>query len=349
MRDLKMLHWQVEERMVAVKEEEIWKGFVPGKFALYDEEQCFFDGEYMAKPVDFCANTALKYGGEYIAIWDVSKELSLPLLTAKIVHELFHAFQMENWAACWSNEMEAIFQYEYSEESLSLKRRENRLLTDLVKDFQQEKWEEVLALRSYREKKFPYEFRYESCVEEIEGTATYVEWVVLGRLDAKLAMEERQKGITLIQDPENYFPVRFSSYYSGALRVMVWQKAGGSLEGQQHSIFTPEVRKMMEERKMTTENIELYQKDKGIAEALQKYQQETKEKIDSALFRNEVVLTGPAKLRSVNVFDARRQGNYIISRFFLMYRMGEEDKVLNESVVIKMKDEKTIEKVYKLL
>ena len=89
-------------------------------------------------------------------------------------------------------------------------------------------------------------------------------------------------------------------------------------------------------------------KDSGIAKEIQKYQQETKEIIDSALSLDEALLSEPAKLRSVNVFDARRQGKYVISRFFLMYRIEEEDKVIRESVVIKMKDRENIEKVYKI-
>lgn len=47
-------------------------------------------------------------------------------------------------------------------------------------------------------------------------------------------------------------------------------------------------------------------KDNGIAKEIQKYQQETKEKVDSALSLDEALLSEPAKLRSVNVFDARR-------------------------------------------
>ena len=342
MKDLKVLYEQVKDLMMAVKVDEIWSGFVPGKFALYEEGLCYFDGEYMEKPEYFCANTALKYDGEYIDIWDVTKELPLSILTAKILHELFHAFQMENWIECWSNEMEALFQYEYSEENLSLKAQENQLLIALQKEFKEETWREVLALRSYREKKFPYEFRYESCVEEIEGTATYVEWAVLKQLDVELEEIERQHGMKMLQNPKNYFPVRFSNYYSGALMVAAWEKAGGGLEGQQHGIFFGE----KVERAMK-KSLRL-RKDSGIAKEIQKYQQETKEIIDSALSLDEALLSEPAKLRSVNVFDARRQGKYVISRFFLMYRIEEEDKVIRESVVIKMKDRENIEKVYKI-
>lgn len=37
MKDLKVLYEQVKDLMMAVKVDEIWSGFVPGKFALYEE------------------------------------------------------------------------------------------------------------------------------------------------------------------------------------------------------------------------------------------------------------------------------------------------------------------------
>ncbi|SFQ29016.1 hypothetical protein SAMN02910358_01418 [Lachnospiraceae bacterium XBB1006] len=319
MMNLKVLHQQVKEMISAINYEEIWSGFYPGKFALYTGETCCFDGEYIEKPVDFCANTALKYGEEYIAIWDVTEELPLPVLVAKIVHELFHAFQLKNWEECWSNEMEALFQYEYREDNLSLKRRENNLLIALFSNFEQEKWEEFQALRCYRKDSFSYETQYERCVEEIEG-------------------------IKLLQDSENYFPVRFSCYYAGALLVMAWKNASRRLCGQQHTMFA-----MEKTVPVKAESIARYQREGGIGMVLQEYQQETEKMITSTVSKNEILLEGPVKLRSVNVFDARRQGDYVTSRFFLMYQVGEEDHVIKENVVIKMRDEKIIDRVYRMV
>ncbi|MBE5905225.1 MAG: hypothetical protein E7277_00325 [Lachnospiraceae bacterium] len=97
------------------------------------------------------------------------------------------------------------------------------------------------------------------------------------------------------------------------------------------------------------ESIARYQREGGIGKVLQEYQQETEKMITSTVSKNEILLEGPVKLRSVNVFDARRQGDYVTSRFFLMYQVGEEDHVIKENVVIKMRDEKIIDRVYRMV
>ncbi len=135
------------------------------------------------KTADFCANTSIEYKGEMIAIWYTKTEMDIPKFTSCIVHEMFHGFQEKQGWNCFPNEMEALYKYRYSEENLSIKLHENKLLLELLEVFDQEKYRELLSCRKYRSEKFPYEFSYESCREEIEGSANYVEWQVLRQLD----------------------------------------------------------------------------------------------------------------------------------------------------------------------
>ena len=74
---------------------------------------------------------------------------------------------------------------------------------------------------------------------------------------------------------------------------------------------------------------------------------ETNAIIASALEKNDIVLTGPLQMKSVNIYDARCKDNYITSRFFLMYVENNQDKVIRGNFVIKMRDEKIIDKVYR--
>ena len=69
--------------------------------------------------------------------------------------------------------------------------------------------------------------------------------------------------------------------------------------------------------------------------------------IRSAVEKNQVILNGPAELTGVNVFNARCHHGYITSTYFLMYREGEENRMLRGNFVIKMQDEKTIAAVYR--
>ncbi|MBP5295090.1 MAG: hypothetical protein J6Y95_05150 [Lachnospiraceae bacterium] len=58
-------------------------------------------------------------------------------------------------------------------------------------------------------------------------------------------------------------------------------------------------------------------------------------------------MTGSAGLFRANVYNARCLGGYITSTYFLMYREGAEDKMIPGDFVIRMRDERTIDIVYR--
>ena len=77
------------------------------------------------------------------------------------------------------------------------------------------------------------------------------------------------------------------------------------------------------------------------------FNEETGSIIRSVLERNDVVLHGPLELAGVNVYNARCYQGFITTTFFLMYRDGQENRMLQGNFVIKMQDEKTIAAVYR--
>lgn len=214
--NLEELHAQITRRIAALDFERIWPGFSPLRFALYDRQRCFFDGRYIEKTDEFCANTSIVYCGEQIAIWMVEEQTDVSVLTAKMIHEMFHGYQSIQAWDCWPNELEALYRYEYSAENLSLKLRENELLLDLLQGFDGEKLRELLAHRKLRSLRFPYEFSYESKVEEIEGCANYVEWQALQQLDPGKAAQWTEQLRGRIMKSEKLFPIRISCYDTGA-------------------------------------------------------------------------------------------------------------------------------------
>ena len=142
--DLQALYEQVKESIDRVDLQKIWPGFSPLKFALYDQENCFFDGRYIEKTDAFCANTSISFRGEQIAIWMVSGEPDVIVLASKLVHEMFHGFQtLRGWDS-WPDEMDALFNYRYDPENLSLKLRENELLCALLCRFDADSFRELL-------------------------------------------------------------------------------------------------------------------------------------------------------------------------------------------------------------
>ena len=343
--NLETLYAQVKETVSSLDFERIWPGFEPLKFALYDDQQCFFDGHYVEKTDAFCANTSIVYQGEQIAIWMVQEELDISVLASKMVHEMFHGFQQLKGWDCWPREMEALYRYQYNARNLSIKLRENELLLALLERFDEASLQELLALRKKRSLEFPYEFLYESQVEEIEGTANYVEWQVLKQLDENRANALAEHMRKLMTKPEYLFPIRISSYFTGALMINALRGAGKySFEADAR----PVILSVLEEAKPSEGDFPgkeaLVRK---VSEAVGSFNEETRSIIRSALEKDQVLLSGPFELTGVNVYNARCLDGFITSTYFLMYRDGQEDRMLQGNFVIRMQDEKTIAAVYR--
>ena len=342
--DLELLHQQITIELSHLDFEKIWPGFKPLKFALFNQEKCYFDGKYIEKTAAFCANTSILYEGEYIATWMVAEDLPISVLTSKLVHEMFHGFQnMQAWD-CWPNEIEALFRYEYNAQNLAIKLRENELLISLLDHFDDELMQELLSLRKKRQEIFPYQFMYEVKTEEIEGTANYVEWQVLKQLDPNQANDLTKHMHMLMTNISHVFPIRISCYYSGALMINALVNKGiydfnSSIRPVLISLLkciSPFVGDFSETVLINEAN-----------DAVNNFYNETKEIIKNAVAKNEVILTGPLKIGFVNIYNARFYNNYITTTYFLMYKENNEDKMLPGNYVIKMSDERTIELVYK--
>ena len=343
--DLEALYRDVERAVSALDFPRIWPGFAPLKFALYDDEKCFFNGRYIEKTADFCANTSISYRGEQIAIWMVEEELPLPILTSKIVHEMFHGFQTLRGWDCWPDEMEALRRYRYDAENLCLKLRENELLLSLLDGSDPAAFRELIALRKRRSEAFPFEFSYESRVEEIEGTANYVEWQVLKQLDEAAAAALADRMRETATQPGALFPIRISCYFTGALLIHAMRQAGVY-------DFDPAERPapLRILRGAPVSDGRFPGKEacfRQVSDAVTSYRKETESIIRSALERADVAAEGPLELVSANIYDARYHDGYVISTYFLLVRDGTEEKMLSGNFVARMRDGKTIDKVYR--
>lgn len=342
---LEKLHNSITDMIRTVDFSNLWEGFEPLKFALYTDEDCFFDGHYIEKTPDFCANTAIEYQGEMIAIWKVQNGTPLAILTSKIIHEMFHGFQQKQGWKCWANEMEALCRYKYDVDNLSIKIAENKLLLDLQEEFDIEKYKKVLSLRKYRQKLFPYEFDYEIKVEEIEGSANYVEWQVLKQLDEKAANKLICDMQNDLINPKYYFPIRISSYYTGALLINAMILSG---EYDYSAKDRPVINQKLKFVKPIAQIDSIIENDRNsIAEVVDAFYDKSRQIVEAAVSSDEQVLKGPVELGSVNIYDARSYDGYLTSTYFLMYIEEGVKKVINGDFVIKMRDEKTIDRVYK--
>ena len=346
MKKLDELYDEISKAIEKLDFSKFWEGFKPLKFALYNDTECYFNGEYIEKTDEFVANHAIMYKGERIAIWKAEEEMDISVFSSKIVHEMFHGFQHDNNWDCWANDWEALFKYEYNEENLAIKMRENQLLLDMVETFDAEKYKELLKLRKYRDERFSYQHAYECGVEETEGSATYVEWQVLKQLDEEKAQEFVEKMRRKILNPEGFFPIRIPCYDIGALMINAEVLAG---EYYYSADKRPVIKELIKDIP-SVETIDTIEKDvtEKVTKTCEDFYAESKRIVDSAVNNNEVVLVGPYQIWGVNIWDARYYRGYITSTYFMSYTDNGEEKILHGNFVIKMKDDnETIEKAYK--
>lgn len=342
---LESIYGEVKERIGRVDFSRLWKGFHPFRFALYTDSQCYFDGNYIQKTDEFCANTSILFQGEHIAIWKLSEmPKDIDRLAASLIHEMFHAFQSASGESRFPDEREAVFRYRYSAENLSAKLREAELIRQILEGEGNagEMYRRLLSLRRSRAERHPYEYAYEAGVEQIEGTANYVEASALTQLNPEKGETVWKRILEKISRPENYFPVRIISYQIGAAMIACVKRCSDAdceSFGKQ-----PLALEILPKAGDGTEPLPV---DGEAERRVKQYLEETHDLVQAAVQKNDIVLSGRFPLVSVNIWDARSEGNYVTSNIFLMYRDKGENKTIYGDFVIETDRDYNILTVYR--
>lgn len=341
--NLEEIYYGIKKIIDTVDFSLLWDGFIPLRFAVYNKEECFFDGSYIPKTDVFIANTAIMYNDEYIAIWNIIDEIDLEVLASKLIHEMFHAYQMKNNESRFINEIEALVKYNYSAVNLSIKMEENTLLCNLIRNFNRDDFSRFLSLRKYRLLNFEYEYRYESSIEQIEGSATYVELNALKQISDEKYNLKVEGMLNEICNTKNYFPIRIVSYSVGALVFELLKK---------NNIFCfesfskePVAISFLKDELEYNGQLPYFSEIESI---INDYNNVTDKIIQQTLLSNNCVLVGEYELLGVNVYNARYYNNYIVSTYFVMFMNNGCESVLYGDFVIKINSENKINKVYKI-
>ena len=340
--DLEELYSAVKVHVDKVRCNDLWQGFKPLKFALYNDTECFFDGNYVEKTEQFLANTAIEYNGEWIAIWSVSGENDPEVLASKMIHEMFHGFQNRNHESRFPGELSALYRYQYSEENLSVKLAENRLIAELTQTFSREKFEQLLRYRKYRYENFRYEFIYESKVEQIEGTANYVELQALKQISREKYQRKLEQMRRNITEPANLLPIRVISYDIGALLLHVLKE--NEIPAQQEFGDVT----FSESLVANVDYPERCNVDGTVKRCIDAYFSKAQEQINAAIARNAVVMEQERQLLGVNVYNAVYLGGYMISTFFVMYGDEAAPSIEQGNFVIQTPAEGVVTRIYRI-
>ena len=338
---LDKLYFQVKNYIDKLDFAKLWNGFAPLKFALYTDDECFFDGNYIPKTSEFLANTCIQYKGESVAIWYLQQEMDPVVLTSKIVHEMFHGFQSMRGECCFPDELDVLCNYNYTEANLDLKLAENHLLCSLSQQFDSNVYAQLLGMRKYRAEKFPYEYHYEACIEQMEGSADFVELMCLKQLSSQL-FEQRLASIKQrITDAHKLFPVRIVCYDTGALFLYILMQNNIAFDDGFTS--TP-----FAESLLNGVTPHMCQVQYSTKDALMEFYSNASKTVQTALLKNDVVCDVHCDLLGVNVYNAIYYQNYIISQFFVMFGSQENPQVQMGNFVIQTTDCKKLTKIYRI-
>ena len=330
--ELEQAYREIESRLDRIDFPALFHGFSRFPFALYNDTQAYTAGGYIEKPGNFIGNTSVKADGADTAIWKLGEDPGdLDVLASKIVHEMLHAFQNASGEKRWADERAALVQYRYEEANFAGRLEEAKYIRKCLEQDAPEAFERLLSLRKARMERFPFVYDYEARIEQIEGTAHYVENAALAQLDPAKAEKARARMLDDLADPAKYFPARAVTYLSGAAFIACLRKyTDMDTDALTDTPFA-------EAAIAGAEPCELPETDPGAAKCLAEWRKAFRDVVDRTMEKGEIVLEGTHRMIGWNVYDGTWDGQYAVLTYFIGYIDGDEMPQTDAELFAKMK------------
>lgn len=330
--DLAGAYQEIDKRLSRIDFPLLFRGFHRFPFALYDETRAYFDGAMIDKPAEFLGNTSVVFRGTHTAIWNLAEHtMDFDTLTSKIVHEMLHAFQNASGETRWADERAALVKYRYEAANVSARLEEADAMEKCLSEYAPEAFSRLLALRRARADRFPYEYDYESRIEQIEGSAHFVELAALAQLDPEKAALYRKRLFSELSDPARYFPVRAVTYLSGAAFIACLRK----YTALDTDAFTD--MPFSAEAIADAAPCALPEPGARVRECMDDWVGKTRARIEKTLKKGELVLDGDYRLFAFNPYDALWDGRYAVLSYFIGYIEGTAHPATDEELFSMMK------------
>lgn len=243
---MRELYNKVLSNLEKINFEKLWSGFSRYEFALYSSKEVYFEDKVIPWDKRFIGNTAIKYEDRYIAIWNIEHDLlngneDIDILSANIVHEMFHAYQYENKEARFPRDLVTL-DYPHNVHNFCLKYEENKLLSKAFYESnltaKRQLLEKFYSIRINRQQIIGDMCKCEYLSETAEGMAEYIGTMALKQLSDEKYLKRMKKHTEYLH---NFSPlqldIRRISYYSGAILLVVAHVLGINFE---HSISEQE-------------------------------------------------------------------------------------------------------------
>jgi hypothetical protein len=338
--DIRAVYENVKSRIEQVDFRLLWPDFKSYNFALYNQDIVILNHQPIPMNDLFVGNTAIQYKGEFIAIWQLNEDMNIDILTSKIIHEMFHAFQMESNDCRFPNEFQAITRCHHSLDDLNRKLHEQRLIVSLIDNFNMDTFEQLLGHRLYRKINDPYTYDYESKIEVIEGMAQYVEINVLKQINQTLYDQALKRLKKRIQNPNLFFPIRIISYDVGTLLLvlMIENHLKVPYGMDSHKTILDDY---LKDDLLVQASIEI---DQSMFQAYEKDQEKIEKILNQTLEKQEPIIKRPMVVKAFNVYNARYYKGYLMTQYFVLL----EEKELFYGDFLLDFDGRSAEKIYRI-
>jgi len=302
---MRKLYTEVENIIKKLDFNAIWKGFKPCNFVLYNENTVFFKNKQIPWDDRFMGNTAREIDGTQTAMWSVpSPNNEDPeLLAMGIVHEMFHAFQNQQGESRRIDEF-VMFTYPRDVDNYHLKLAETHYLIKAFGENSEVDFEQFAILRRARKAIIGDALQQELLAETFEGMAEYAGMMALRQISHKKFMEQLEKQLMYVRNPDNLFDMRRVSYYIGSILCMTLKALG---------------RDFYHELSETKPLFDLINwKPTIIDESFEKYQQDLQKKFDdfrknhSNMVKKDGLITGFDPMNMVRLGDEFLCKNFVM-------------------------------------
>ena len=213
---LQSMYQAVSSRLARVPFAQIWPGFSPDAFALYQGQLACIAGALQPRPQSFLGNTALPWQGGYLAIWELEGEEDPDHLAANLVHELFHVYQFTCRESRFPQDIPLLLS-PAPPSSLASRMQEGALLAQAVTadpSMALECLSQFCALR--RQRQDSPEWEQECLVETAEGMAEFADLSALEALAPEKYRAQLDRSRAILQN-RSLLAGHRHDYYSGAL------------------------------------------------------------------------------------------------------------------------------------
>lgn len=351
MEEKRQLYDEIKIRLQKIDFHQIWSGFHEYPFALYDSREIYLNGNVIPWNQHFIGCTTIRYEGVQIAIWDLDTPTvsDYDVLTSMLVHEMFHAFQMEQGEERFPQDLVTL-RYPCTNENQVLKYQETKALIKAARAEQAQQKRTCLAdfcrLRNKRYESLLEYARCEGMTETAEGMAEYAGMSALEMLSTLKFLQKKEEYLTLLERQiALYFDIRRISYYTGAILMLTAKDAeinlSHSLKNCQMTTFELLANQIITNQIPETDAAyQVSEKErKQIDAALKELTAEKKAKIEQfqvsagqEWVNQEYVITGYDPMNMIRYED------YVLSTHFIQLTVarGQEKLTLLQHVLLKM-------------